>query len=1048
LFPEKREMRDESTRALIVNRLRQDLIGPFAVDEVLRDAPSDRYLTGILFPMRIPVGADADDGADPANTDNETAGADDAVPMSSVMRPSSAGLSFAVELGSREDAGLLVRFKGGRYLREGENWRRLVVDASVPVASPEEGLFEVPPSSHGVPDLRLHVRKKSIDNLALFTVIASNGAQVGGGKSLERLDESAFFQCELEVTPLHGAQFKPKPKSAGTSAGDEDQRAADLIYRDVEEYTVGHTCSATWDTDASGRVTCVRTEWMPTAKVEKPRETGDSIFDCLGEDPGNSPLNAQWLSEAAPDALTAALERLCETYEAWIERESSTISLLPEALREQAEIHVDAALVALKRMKAGVELLGHSDDARTAFQLANRAMWLQDGWKKERSGKAWQPLLWRPFQLGFVLLCLSSSSDGDDPYRGTMDLLWFPTGGGKTEAYLLLTAYVIFLRRLEAEGNPSGAGVTVFMRYTLRLLTVQQFQRAAAMILACELLRQGGASAGAAVLPDHFKRDEPISIGLWVGEDSVPNKIADAIKALKMQSASSPKQISSCPCCNSELVCAPSEKSDSIHFRCVSAGCQLSARVKPLPIWTVDEDIYQKRPTLMIGTADKYAQLPRNAKTGKLFGSGVNVDPPALIIQDELHLISGPLGTMSGLYEVAVDELCAQSGLRPKIIGSTATIRRAGEQIRALYNREAFQFPPPGLDFRNSGFASTDTEDPGRLYIGVTTAGRSAKFTQQAVSASLLQATTDAAIPDGQKDAYWTLVSYFNSLRELGGALALMRDDVGRSVEEYASRRSEVARQLSAPIELTSRVNSSEIPDLLERLNLKQGDEDAVDSVLASNMISVGVDVTRLGMMLVIGQPKTIAEYIQATSRVGRGGVPGLVVTLFNANKSRDRSRYETFESWHRSLYRDVEPTSVTPFAPRARDRAIHAPLVAMARHLIPALRDSPADILNHDEQMEKLVDRIVERARIVDPEEAEGVRDDLEAFLNMWRSRSGELKKYWDDRALKGLLLSAETAEERKASLRRQAGGKPTPNSLRSVEPSTTFVLVPVPKL
>src|SRR5690606_39038159 len=135
------------------------------------------------------------------------------------------------------------------------------------------------------------------------------------------------------------------------------------------------------------------------------------------------------------------------------------------------------------------------------------------------------------------------------------------------------------------------------------------------------------------------------------------------------------------------------------------------------------------------------------------------------------------------------------------------------------------------------------------------------------------------------------------------------------------SRRSETARRLAAPIELTSRVSSSEIPDLLEQLELKQGDEDAVDSVLASNMISVGVDVTRLGLMLVQGQPKTIAEYIQATSRVGRGSVPGLVVTLYNANKSRDRSRYETFESWHRSLYRDVEPTSVTPFAPRARDR-------------------------------------------------------------------------------------------------------------------------------
>lgn len=1042
-------MRDETTRTLILERLRRDLIGPTSDEEVIRDAPSDRYLTGILFPTRSPVGADADDGADPANADSETTGADDTVPMSSVVRPSSAGLSFALRPGALGEAGFVIRFRAGRYHQgEHESWRRLVVDVSVPVPMPEEGLTEIPAAEHGVQDLRLHVRRKTVENLSLFTVIASNGAPVGGRQSFERNEESAFFQCALEVTPSQGAQFAPKPKSVGTAEPDDDQRVAELIYRDVEEYAVGHTCSASWETDGAGQVTCVRTEWMPTARIEKPRETGDPVFDALSAEPDSSPLNARWLSEAPADALTAALGRLCDTYGSWIRNESERISHLPEAARGQAEAHVEVAGKALERMKSGVELLGRSPDARTAFQLANRAMWIQDGWKKARSGKHDAPLLWRPFQLGFVLLCLSSSSDDDDPHRETMDLLWFPTGGGKTEAYLLLTAYVIFLRRLNAAGDPSGAGVTVFMRYTLRLLTVQQFQRAAAMILACELLRRGGAPTGAAVLPDRFDGDEPVSIGLWVGEDSVPNRVADAIKALNLEAASSPRQISSCPCCNAELVCAPSEKSDSIHFRCVASGCQLSASVDPLPIWTVDEDIYRKLPTLMIGTADKYAQLPRKAETGRLFGAGVNVDPPILIIQDELHLISGPLGTMSGLYEIAVDELCAKGGRRPKIIGSTATIRRAGDQIRALYNRDAFQFPPPGLDHRNSGFASTDAEDPGRLYVGVTTAGRSAKFALQAVSASLLQAASDAAIPESQKDAYWTLVSYFNSLRELGGALALMRDDVGRSAEEYASRRSETARRLAAPIELTSRVSSSEIPDLLEQLELKQGDEDAVDSVLASNMISVGVDVTRLGLMLVQGQPKTIAEYIQATSRVGRGSVPGLVVTLYNANKSRDRSRYETFESWHRSLYRDVEPTSVTPFAPRARDRAIHAPLVAMARHLIPALSESPADILDVDEQVDELVNRIVARARDVDADEEEGVRDALEEFLTMWRSRSGEMKKYWDDWTLKGLLLSAETAEERKASLKREVSGRPTPNSLRSVEPSTTFVLVPAPKL
>ena len=252
----------------------------------------------------------------------------------------------------------------------------------------------------------------------------------------------------------------------------------------------------------------------------------------------------------------------------------------------------------------------------------------------------------------------------------------------------------------------------------------------------------------------------------------------------------------------------------------------------------------------------------------------------------------------------------------------------------------------------------------------------------------------------------------------------------------------EATRDRLAVTELTSRVDSSEIPAILARLDKKAGNEDAVDVVLASNMISVGIDVERLGVMVVNGQPKGIAEYIQATSRVGRGAVPGLVVTVFNANKARDRSHYETFRTWHQTLYRDVEATSVTPFAPRARDRALHAPLVALARHLVHGLEASPSDPGSFRKELEELVEDIVARALRIDPEEANAVRLELDAMLEDWTRRS-PLASYWDDNRLdESLLMSAEKAAEIAAVSGRRVAAWPTPNSLRSVEASVEFGL------
>ncbi|HSO00052.1 MAG TPA: helicase-related protein, partial [Candidatus Nanopelagicales bacterium] len=848
-------------------------------------------------------------------------------------------------------------------------------------------------------------------------------------------DESrTYFQVELVVKPRAHAALVPRPSRRPPL--DEDSRAAALIYRKAAEYAVGHTASVMADLDQDGTPASVRTSFLPSYVVAATSDAGDPIFDCLRSDPERRPLSAGWLQSASPAALSAGLSLLVEAYERWIKREHNRLPDLPAEHQPQGKKHLEECTRGAQRMREGIRLL-ETEAVRTAFQLAQRAMRRQHQWSKGAVD-----LEWRPFQLGFQLLVLASLAGRDHKDREVMDLLWFPTGGGKTEAYLALTAFVILLRRLRATPKDDGAGVAVLTRYTLRLLTIQQFERASAMILACEELRRLGGKK-AERLPDLCRA--PISIGLWVGKGATPLTIADA-KARKPSDPSTPEQLLSCPACHGKLVWKITSKCFPV---CAADGCPVGSLDSELPIWTVDEDIYREAPSLVFATVDKLAQIVRKLDSGVLFGRGgaKTSAPPDLIIQDELHLISGPLGTMTGLYETAVDELCTREGKRPKIIGSTATIRRAPEQIRALFARpQTYQFPSPGLDAENSGFAVSTNDRPGRHYIGLTTAGRSAKYLLQAVTASLLQAAAVPGLSEKERDPYWTLVNYFNSLRELGSAVVLMQDDVPTTMQQIAARRGEPPRELGVPAELTSRVKS--IRDMLDQLEIEAGQDGAIDVLLASNMISVGIDIPRLGLMVVNSQPKNLSEYIQATSRVGRGKIPGLVVTIYNASRARDRSHFETFPTWHATLYREVEATSVTPFASRAQDKALHAVLVALVRHLVPALRTKPNLDARSRAQAEEIAARIEERARAVDGRELASVSKKLKELLDEWAD-SGPFDEYWNDYKGMTLLMSAEQL----AAMKSAGGGDDdepgaegrwaTPNSMREVEPSTPFVLV-----
>jgi hypothetical protein len=1031
-------------RGHLLDRIQRDLIGPIdpaQPDEVLHDNPTDKYLTGILYPRqtRIPEGDD-DELPQP---DDEEGGEEAAVPLSQCIRPASAGLSFTVKAASNSTARILVTVVAARYLkrwvaeadnttltetervgREHVRWLRIPSpDVTIPIT-----LNFVQPHTEslaklGLPGLDLYVQVSDNDRGRGVTVVLINTHADARDRQLN--EEHTWFQTELVVTPGAGTQFVGRPLRRETIS--RDDQAAALIYRDFLEFAVGHTCSATWENSGSS-VTELRTAWIPKRSVDAVSSAGDKVFKPVVAHPSLKPFSAAWLAEAGTEDLLEALSLVPDAYNEWMSAESTRIPTLNLTLQSYAKAHQELWTEARDRMVAGIKFLRDNEDARQAFQLASEAMALQRKWSRK------EELKWRPFQLAFQLLVLESVLNPKHDDRDVMDLLWFPTGGGKTEAYLAVIAIVLFYRRLARKEDPdAGAGINVIMRYTLRVLTTQQFDRAAYLICACEKIRLERQ------LPTGSK---PFSIGLWVGSSAIPNKVKDAHSDSQRRAM----QIKNCPCCGNKVSLLESDKT-RYTVACLDPVCFFgqvySKTTQPLPIWTVDEDVYRELPSLLIGTIDKFAQIARKPETGGLFGLRTPYSPPDLIIQDELHLISGPLGTIAGLYEIAIDAFCSSRGSVPKIIGSTATIKMADEQVRALFNREVFQFPPPGLDASNSCFAVRDDSRPGRLYLGVTTAGRSAKFALQATCATLLQSAGSASIPAGLRDAYWTLVAYFNSMRELGGAHILMLDDVPKSIQEYAGRVSEAPRKIKEPAELTSRLSQAEIPDVLKSLEKPQGSGLAEDALLSTNMISVGVDIPRLALMVVNGQPKAISEYIQATSRVGRDVVPGLVLTIFNTGKPRDRSHYETFSTWHGTLYRDVEATSVTPFAPRAVDKALRVVLIAMVRHLVTSMRATPVLNATRRADAEKIRDLIVKRVTGVDPAERSEVEKRLNIMLDQWEART-DLVYYWDHRKIaNSLLISAERMAELKAAHRSPGAAWPAPNSMREVEPGTHFRLL-----
>ena len=596
----------------------------------------------------------------------------------------------------------------------------------------------------------------------------------------------------------------------------------------------------------------------------------------------------------------------------------------------------------------------------------------------------------------------------------------------KDGSYLGLTAFTIFYRRLKYS---TMQGYFCIMRYTLRLLAAQQFTRASILICACEVIRKECRSR-ISKYPKYSLGEEEITIGLWIGGDHTPNKnddpynhkgakqylkeLTDAVKNnLKIAKDRNNKfQMLKCPWCGTKLVKDLDDTGDVVgdwgykmkdgkrfYLACPQVGCKFNLK---LPIQVVDEELYSNPPTLLFGTVDKFSMITWKSESGSFFAIGSNNRCPELIIQDELHLISGPLGTIVGLYESVIDALSSHKGVKPKIIASTATIRRAKDQCRSLYNRDVRQFPAPGIDSEDSFFAREADVDkkPGRLYLGIMPSGKTKAMMEVRVISSILQRINMMDFDYETKDKFWTLSAYFNSLRDLGSCSTRVDDDVKDFIRRIALRlgTKKDTRGIGAAEELTSRISTTQLNETLEKLErVKYSEENIrlkkypISVLLATNMISVGVDVARLNIMTIIGQPKLTSEYIQASSRIGRS-YPGVAFVLYDASKSRDRSHYEQFKPYHESFYRYVEPTSVTPFSKPARERALHSIQVSLIRHLYGLPADNDARYFDKGSEYVKKVEKfIIERIDSIRRNSTFILSDENSIIEN-------ELRKFWDE--------------------------------------------------
>lgn len=1047
-------------RQKIIDAIRTDLIGPREEEEVLEENPRYAYLIGMLD-----VQSDDEDysgageqevDADMAFEDGEnfTAGQDDdnePISTTHFKLPSSIGISFYVQ---SDLAGINLDVKWGDYSRSSEKrtgkdekeytrtvYTRIPMEETVRVNFAD---FTRTKDYQLVCDSNVHVHVSRIGLRGGYSLVTAYVINKRSNPSNSA--EAIMFQVELKAYAEDGsAVFIAEHICREILAADEfyfEQRP--ILGR-------GRGCAAVWDTPVAGRTTSVRSAFIPEYEfpgVSAALDGFDRYFFST----------FTMSAKAKKEETISKLNTLATSYENWINK-----TLVGNVRMQNADFKekigstvIERCQDTLRRIREGIHLIETDEIAFEAFCFMNRVIFLQNSIKnyakKHGSGIEcnFQDFInpkdpsnnfgWRPFQIAFILMNLTGIVDPTHEERKIVDLLYFPTGGGKTEAYLGLMAFVIANRRLRAEEGGTynlDGGVTIMLRYTLRLLTTQQRDRITKMVVAAEMIRRQDPRFG----------KEPISIGFWVGSGVTPNKFdefeekADRPQDAKRAKNHVCKQLLTCPFCGKPL----KEENfnididrKSIEIYCSDKDCQFyrykNDRI-PIPVYMVDEEIYGKCPTIILSTVDKFARLPWDVNTNALFGRvdrkcsrdgyvAIGAEhvrhnrrnslppstlenirpflPPELIIQDELHLITGPLGTVYGAYETIIENMCVHEGIRPKYVVSTATIKNAEAQAKCLYARKnTTQFPSSGFEIGDSFFIREIPveKNPFRKYVGICAPGQSVKTALLRVYAIILQAAYTLSQQEEFKDVidpYYSLVGYFNSIRELGGAVRLLQDDIPKRIHRIKNKYGlGKQRYLNHNVEITSRMSSYKIPEKLNQLEITCTSKDCLDTAIATNMIAVGMDVDRLGLMVVTGQPKQNSEYIQATSRIGRA-FPGLVVTLYNAYRPRDLSHYENFTGYHSQLYRFVEGTTATPFSARARDRVLHALIISAIRLNYPNMANNPdAAAIGSltTEQLGTVKKLIIDRLNIIKPSAISDAEMEIDQFIDWWKLRAVQTK-------------------------------------------------------
>ena len=1065
-------------RYKFINFIKKQLIGIDLKDNLLiGQKPLDRFFAGFLFP--IINGEDGLDGEIESEENNQISSDEEEVaPVKKTKRyipPSSAGFSFFI---TGNVINLRVFYNAAKYKKQSERDElgRFVGQVWEKEKLSDDGK-EVEFSLNGAKQYEIFDGKAKIDALwrpykngYIVTITISNTQKLDPLKSGKQLsinqNEKTLFEVEFKCIIESGnIDIYPSKNKALLSNEEKD---IELRYKDLHIYAVGHGTAVNWQYNRQGKME-IWTDFVPS--VEVPQVTADT---CEKSD---KVLEFNFLKNCGEnDSVIKELNRFVANYEEWISEQEKKANHEDEEDRKTAKKIVKNLTIAKKRMNQAVELLKNDKQARIAFSTANEAMLMQwisgdinKGIKKEES-----LYKWRPFQLAFILMTLESVTNEDSNFRDTLDLIWFPTGGGKTEAYLGLMAFLFIYRRLK---YPASAGGTVsIMRYTLRLLTSQQFLRASRVISALELIRQQ---------KSELFGEEPFSIGLWVGSASSPNTF-NQVKKILEEKQFSKLVVNSCPWCNSKFTEANYILSENdFHFTCKNENCDFGkVPNNKLPCNVIDETLYQSPPSLLISTVDKFARLAWEERAGSFFGNSRN-RPPELIVQDELHLISSALGSIVGLYEVAIDTVLVARGMRAKYIASTATIKNAAKQVKTLFARDMAIFPPPGLRYDDSYFAKTVPieEKAGRLYVGYLAPLLDRQHCLEPLAGVLLSAPVKLFKDDEQyMDKWWTQIVYHGSLKGVGNSRTLyqsgiksylnkftienMKNDIeeeypgflkdGRfeSIEDFKKIQDPNIKAIVdkyLPVRgirvktLTSNQTAEENALIFDALAKDKDDSEAIDVALATNMISVGLDVSRLALMIINGQPLTTAEYIQASSRVGRGETPGIVFMNYYKTQARSLSHYENFRSYHDSFYRFVEPSSLTPFTYQARSRALHAALVIAIRYSgIGLLHNNTADDFDKENDLIKKVIRKMKRRceKAIDgnSELVKKTSDHIDTLVAEWDSEVQYCKKnkiklvyHSNDKSFNNIICNFETLN----------GLWQTLQSMRNVESSALLKLL-----